>query len=180
MVWLGVNWLGKADLCFVQQGVNVRATNYIEDVLEPIVKPLGSSLFKNKHWTFQEDSAPEHGAKVIQRWLYNNVPDFISSQHWPSASPDLNPLDYDIWSKLEILICSKPHTSVESLKKSLVNAWVEYPMESVRAAIDNRTSRLRSCIKARGGNLEFLFYIPIPILFVCEIYISINEFLKSF
>ncbi|OXA41211.1 Transposable element Tc3 transposase [Folsomia candida] len=154
MVWLGVSLVGKADLYFVPQGVKVREKNYLDEVLEPIVKPIGSTLFKNRDWTFQQDSAPAHGAKVVQRWLHDNVPGFISSQQWPSASPDLNPLDYGIWSKLEIMACSKSHTSVESLKQSLLKAWGDYPIESVRAAIDGWPSRLRSCVKAKGGNFE--------------------------
>lgn len=154
MVWLGGSWKGKAKLFFVPQGVKVRAKNYLENVLEPIVKPLGSTLFKNEHWTFQQDSAPAHGAKIVQKWLATNTPDFISSQQWPSASPDLNPLDYDIWSKLEVEACSKPHTSVEALKCSLRKAWAKFPMEVVRAAIDRLPIRLRQCVKAKGGNFE--------------------------
>lgn len=154
MVWLGVSWIGKAELYFVPQGVKVRAKNYLESVLEPIVKPLGMSLFNGKHWTFQQDSAPAHGAKIIQTWLKNNIPDFISKEEWPSASPDLNPLDDDLWSKLETMACSKPHNSVDALKSSLVKTWDKFPMEEVRAAIDQWPVRLRQCVKAKGGNFE--------------------------
>uniref|UniRef100_A0A914D9S8 Uncharacterized protein n=1 Tax=Acrobeloides nanus TaxID=290746 RepID=A0A914D9S8_9BILA len=41
---------------------------------------------------------------------------------WPSNSPDLSILDYSLWSILEAEACSKPHQSVEALKKSLVKA----------------------------------------------------------
>src|SRR5277367_3805735 len=154
MVWVGVTWMGKAEVCFVPQGVNVRAKNYLESVLEPIVKPLGATLFSDDHWSFQQDSAPAHGAKTVQEWLRNNVPDFISSEEWPSASPDLNLLDYDLWSKFETIVCSKPHTSVEVLKKSLLKAWANFPIESVRAAVDSSPARLRECVKAKGGKFE--------------------------
>ena len=136
------------------EGVKVRAKDYMENVLEPIVKPLGSTLFNGGHWTFQQDSAPAHGAKVVQNWLRTEIPDFIAKEEWPSASPDLNPLDYDLWSKLETMACSKPHTSVEALKSSLIKAWREFPMETERASIDKRIPRLRSCVKAKGGNFE--------------------------
>lgn len=161
MVWLGVSWLGKAELYFVPQGVKVKAKNYIESVLDPIVKPLNSTLFKKQHWTFQQDSAPAHGAKIVQRWLQTNVPSYISSHEWPSASPDLNPLDYDLWSKLETMACSKPHTSVEALKKSLLKSWEKFSMEWVRASIDQWRDRLRRCVKAKGGNFEELIFFLI-------------------
>jgi hypothetical protein len=154
MVWLGVSWTGKAKLFFVPQGVKVRAKDYMEEILKPIVKDLGDTLFDGGNWAFQQDSAPAHGAKVVQGWLRANVPDFISTAEWPSASPDLNPLDYDIWSKLEMMACSKPHTSLDALKSSLLKAWKEFPMETVRTAIDNWLPRLRCCVKAGGKNFE--------------------------
>ena len=32
---------------------------------------------------------------------------------WPPASPDLNPLDFNIWSILEAEACAKTHDTVE-------------------------------------------------------------------
>lgn len=154
MVWAGVSWFGKAPLHFVEKGVKVAAKNYLSDVLEPVVKPLNQTLFNGKPWTFQQDSAPAHKAKVTQAWLRDNTPDFIATTEWPSASPDLNPLDYEIWSKLEEKVCSKPHTSIESLKKSLTREWDKFPMEKVRSCIEAWRHRLQLCIDADGGNFE--------------------------
>ena len=149
MVWIGVSWTGKSQLFFVPQGVKVQAKNYLESNLKPIVKPLGTTLFNDDHWTLQQDSAPSHKAKIVQDWLRTSVPDFVSAEEWPSASPDLNPLDYDLCSKLEMIACSKPHTSVEALKKSILKAWDSFPMEAARAAIDRWPARLRECVKAK-------------------------------
>src|SRR5215469_11913072 len=154
MVWAGVSWFGKAPLHFVQKGVKVNAKNYIADVLEPIVKPLSHTLFERKSWTFQQDSAPAHKANITQSWLKDNVPDCITMAEWPSGSPDLKPVDYEIWSKLEEKVCSKPHTSVEALKRSLLREWERFPMETVRACIADWRNRLQRCIDAKGGNFE--------------------------
>lgn len=126
----------------------------MEDILEPIVKPLNNSLFENVDWTFQQDSAPAHKAKTVQKWLESEIPDFISSDEWPAASPDLNPLDYDIWSKLELDACSTPHKSLDSLKKFLDKKWREYPLERVRTAIEQWVPRLKACVAANGGHFE--------------------------
>jgi transposase len=154
MVWAGFSWTGKAPLHFVQKGVKVAAKNYLEDVLEPVVKPLNTTLFGGQPWTFQQDSAPAHKAKVVQAWLKTNTPDFIATTEWPSASPDLNPLDYAIWSKLEAKVCSKPHTSIEALKRSLVREWNKISMETLRASVEDWRPRLKRCIVAEGGNFE--------------------------
>lgn len=154
MVWVGISWSGNTQLHFVEKGVKVSAKNYMDNVLNPIIKPLNTSLFKNGSWTLQQDSAPAHKAKMVQKWLKDQIPDFISHTEWPSASPDLNPLDYCIWSKLEEMVCSKPHTSVEALKKSLIRVWAKFPQKIVRTAIEDWRCRLKACIAAKGENFE--------------------------
>lgn len=154
MVWTGVSGKGKTPLYFVDQGVKVRAKNYLEDILESIVKPLNISLFKNEKWTFQQDSAPAHKAKIVQSWLSKEVPDFISTSEWPAASPDLNPMDYSIWSILESMACSKPHKNLDDLKRSLIKAWDELPMTAVCASVSSWKKRLRACVAAKGDYFE--------------------------
>ena len=111
-----------------------------------------------EQWSFQQDSAPSHKAKTTQRWLTANVPDFISTDAWPSASPDLNPLDYAIWSKLEAKVCCKPHTSVDALKRSLLREWDALSMDTVRKSIEEWRPRLEACIRAKGGYFEDSLY----------------------
>lgn len=80
MVWYGMSWTGKAKMLFVPQRIKVRARNYIDDILEIAIKLLSQILFSHQDWTFQQDSALSHKAKIIQQWLKNNVPCFISSE----------------------------------------------------------------------------------------------------
>lgn len=93
MVWWGVSYDGVTSLHFCEKGVKTSAKVYQTTVLENVVKPLSQTMFANKHWTFQQDSAPAHKAKTTQEWLKNNLPKFISPNDWPTGSPDLNPLD---------------------------------------------------------------------------------------
>ena len=92
MVWWGVSYSGVTQLHFCEKGVKTGAKVYEDTVLEPIVRGLNTILFRNKHWTFQQDSAPAHKAGSMQVWLEGHVPDFKSMAEWPSSSPDLNPL----------------------------------------------------------------------------------------
>ena len=46
------------------------------------------------------------------------------------SSPDLNPMDYFIWSILEVNACVTSHAKVEALKASLKTAWVAFPRTS--------------------------------------------------
>jgi hypothetical protein len=54
----------------------------------------------------------------------------------PSACPDLNPLDYKLWSVLEGMVCTRRHHNLESLKQTLVEAVDNFPVDVAHIAID--------------------------------------------
>ena len=73
-----------------------------------------------KFHKFQQDSAPSHAATRVQDWMDQNLIDFWPKQFWPLKSPDLNPMDYSIWSALEKAVNVRAHPNLVSLKKSKV------------------------------------------------------------
>ncbi|QQP41523.1 Uncharacterized protein FKW44_015926 [Caligus rogercresseyi] len=70
-------------------------------------------------YTFQQDSAPAHKAKLVQSWLKKNVPKFWDFNTWPPNSLDLHPCDYFLLGKLEREVCAIHHNIVASLKASI-------------------------------------------------------------
>ena len=50
--------------------------------------------------------------------------------------------------------CSKPHQSIESLKKALIKAWKDMQMEMFNKIVDNFSTRLDLCIQANDGHFE--------------------------
>ena len=50
---------------------------------------------------------------------------------------------FSLWSILENEACSKPHQSIEALKKSLVKAWNAMPQEIIDRAVDDFPKRLK-------------------------------------
>uniref|UniRef100_A0A914CNS1 Transposase n=1 Tax=Acrobeloides nanus TaxID=290746 RepID=A0A914CNS1_9BILA len=81
-------------------------------------------------------------------------PDFITKAEWPPYSPDLNPMDYSVWSILEAKACAKPHKTIESLKRALLKAWDEIPLETLVTIADNFPKRLQACVEAESGYFE--------------------------
>jgi hypothetical protein len=97
-------------------------------------------------------------AKTTQKLLRRNVPAFISAEDWPSGSPDINTRDYKLWAVLEDMACQKRHNNLDSLKRSLVKAAAEIPLETVRAAIAEWPERLKACVEAESGHFEWHYY----------------------
>ena len=154
MVWGAITSDGRTPLVFIDQGVKINKEVYVESILENALKPWAGKHFNCAHWVFQQDSAPSHKAKMTSEWLNLNVPDFI--EEWPASSPDLNPMDFCIWSILESRVCAKPHKNIESLKSSLRREWEIISEDVLRAAADNFYKRLSLCIKAKGNTFEDL------------------------
>lgn len=82
MVWAAATADGRSPIVFIEPGVKVNATYYREMVLEAALKPWADKHFGRRPWTFQQDSAPSHKARLNQEWLKNNVPHFISTTQW--------------------------------------------------------------------------------------------------
>ena len=74
---------------------NINAQKYINEILEPKLKPFAHDLFKdNEVFIFQQDSAQCHVNAVYKKWFQNN---HILLREWPGNSPDLNPIK-TLWS----------------------------------------------------------------------------------
>lgn len=154
MVWGAIGYEGKIPLKFVEKGVKINKEYYRHEILESGLKPNVPSIYPDGQWTFQQDSAPAHKAKVVQEWLRCNCPDFIDIEQWPASSPDLNPLDYFVWGTLEAKVNATYHRSIDSLKKKLIEEWHKLPMKQIRAAIDCWRRRLERVVEHSGGRFE--------------------------
>ena len=80
--------------------------------------------------------------------------DFISSEEWPPCSPDLNSLDFSIWSQLEERVIATSLHSVDDLKRAQLREWERIPQEHVRASVNSFINRLKRCVKAKGDIFE--------------------------
>ena len=73
---------------------------------------------------------------------------------WPPSSPDLNPLDFSIWSMLKKDACCSEKLSVNHLKKSLQKAWADISQKKICAAVEVFRLRLEKVIDANGGQIK--------------------------
>ena len=83
------------------------------------------------------------------------IPEFIPPTLWPPNSPDLNPVDYKVWSVslMQEEVYKKRIKDIDELRAHILTAWNEMDQRIIDALRQWRT-RLRTCIKAKGGHFE--------------------------
>ena len=103
MVSVSVSKLGVTDLTdliFIDPGAKVNGTYYCDVLLSQQLLPMMCDV-SGEFFIFQQDSAPAHRARDTVRLLELATPAFIPPDRWLPNSPDLNPVDYKIWSVVQ-------------------------------------------------------------------------------
>ena len=85
-----------------------RIANFHKNILF-IARVINIQILTTKYFSFQCSVAycslplrrPAHRARETVHLLTHETPDFITPALWPANSPDLNPVDYQIWGKLQ-------------------------------------------------------------------------------
>jgi hypothetical protein len=156
MVSVGVSSLGMTELIFVEPGVKINGAYYrdvlLTEKLLPAIKRISGDQF-----IFQQDSAPAHRAYDTIELLRRETPAFISPYQWPPNSPDLNPVDYKIWSVLQERVYRTRIRDVQHLRERLVEEWSRFDQEIINRAVDQWRSRLKACINNEGSHFEHQF-----------------------
>lgn len=149
--WGGVAAAGKTKLHFYEG--NLSGKRY-RAILKKAKKEM-HDIFDDDDWTYGHDGAPAHGDAKTNRWLENNVPDFIRSGRngeWPPNSPDLNWIE-GIWSILADRVNQpKPPTTARGLKRKLRRVWNNLEPAILENSARSMPDRLRQVI-ATGGKV---------------------------
>ena len=67
---------------------------------------------------------------------------FWSKESWPPSSPDLNSMDFGVWSMLEYKACATSQKNIDALKHSLKKSWNEISPETLHATCSQAIDRL--------------------------------------
>jgi inhibitor of nuclear factor kappa-B kinase subunit alpha len=154
MVSVGVSSLGSTELIFVEKGIKINGA-YYRDVLLlqgllPAIRDLSGDYF-----IFQQDNAPAHRARDTVELLNRETAELISPLQWPPNSPDLNPVDYKIWSVLQDRVYRTRIRDVQHLKERLIEEWGRFDQGIISEAVCQWRDRLAACIRSNGGHFEY-------------------------
>lgn len=155
MVWGGICATGKTPLVFIDRNVKINANVYQNVILRDVLHPWATEHFGENRFVLQQDWAPAHGAKTTIQLCEELFPGFWGKDVWPSNSPDLNPMDFSVWSIMEQKL-NKRFASTEALKQALQRAWDEITVETCATIVANFRKRLGACIDADGDHFEQL------------------------
>ena len=150
-----VSVMGKTSLVFIDSSVRLNQYTY-RDILEqhyfPDIRAVCGS-----NWTFQQDGAPCHTAHSVVEFLEEACPAFIEPEAWPPKSPDLNPLDFFVWSELERMVYRGQRIrTIEELKERLTACWDQLSQRLLARAVGAVPKRLQACVTAHGARFEHM------------------------
>ena len=157
MVSAAVSNLGKTSLFLIEQGVRIDSEYYCHNLLSQMI-PEMDGMAPGGDFIFQQDGARSHTSKYTVGYLDDNLPTsatFLLPEDWPPHSPDLNPMDYSVWSSLGQKVYKVKITSVEHLCERLGKAWTEITQGEIDRSIAGFRGRLKACVKARGKRFEY-------------------------
>jgi len=154
MVSVGVSSLGCTRVHFLDPGTKINGDYYRNTVLTQMLLPDIRHVSGTEFFVFQQDSAPAHRAKDTVALLKTETPDFIPPTLWPPNSPDLNPVDYCVWSVLQERVYRTKVDNVVDLKQRIVAEWAALDHSVIASAIAQWRLRLRACVRAGGGHFE--------------------------
>ena len=146
-------FFAHTDLIFVDPGVKIIGAYYPDVLLSQQLLPMMRDV-SGEFFIFQQDSAPAHRARDTVRLLEQATPSFIQPDLWPPNSPDLNPVNYQIWGIMQQRVYQSRVNNVDELKQRLLDVRHGMEQSITDSAIDEWRWRLRSLVKAEGGHLN--------------------------
>jgi hypothetical protein len=80
--------------------------------------------------------------------------EFWTLADWPPYSPDLNPLDFSIWSVLQEKVQAMPYTSLVTLRWSITRQWNRMSLAYVCQTCRSFRRHLEAVVAKNGSYIE--------------------------
>jgi transposase len=102
-------------------------------------------------WKLLEDNDPKHTSKLAKKWKAENG---VKNIDWPSASPDVNPIE-NVWKVVKMSLEKKKLKDPKSLARAIKRQWKALPKEMAAKLVDSMKSRISDVIENKG---DYILY----------------------
>jgi len=156
MVSVAVSSLGASNIHVLEPGVKINGAYYCDVVLRQMLLPNIRAASGSEFFVFQQHSVPSHRVKDKVALLDQETPDFIPPNVWPPNSPELNPVDYTMWSVLQERVYRTKISDVDELKRDINSEWAALSHTVIERAVGEWRQQLRACVRDGGGHFEHM------------------------
>ena len=155
IVSVAVSEVGKSSIFFVEPGAKVNGAYFCENLLTSMI-PEMDRLTGYQPYVFMQDGARSHTANETVKFLnQQRYLTILQPNMLPPNSPDLNSVDYCVWSALERNIYrGRRFENTIELKEVILQEWEALPQAVINNAIDGFRSRVRLVIAENGQHIE--------------------------
>ncbi|QQP56644.1 Uncharacterized protein FKW44_001372, partial [Caligus rogercresseyi] len=129
----------------------IRKKTYYK-VLRYTVLPWLKVNYPEGNYVWTKVAAPSHTSDLCQKFCTANMAHFWPKDMWPSFSPELNPLNFPVWGKLERKTNRIYHPNVDALKATIRTEWDNMSEEFLISKVFRR--RVEAVTKAEGGHIK--------------------------
>ena len=155
MVSVSVLKVGKSSIFFVEPGAKVNGAYYSEKLLASMISEM-DRLTGYQPYVFMQDGARSHTANETVRFLnQQRYLTLLQPNMWPPNSPDLNLVDYCVWSALEHNVYRRRRfENTIELKEAILQEWEALSQRVINNAINGFRSPVRLVIAENGQHIE--------------------------
>ena len=117
-----------------------------------------NTMCPDEDYIFQQDGARSHTSRRTMRYLDDHLPEnaqVLLPEDWPPHSPDLNPMDYSVWSSLAQKVFKVKIRGIEHLCQRLGEAWDDISQDEINRSIAGFRKRLKMCVASNGKRFEY-------------------------
>jgi len=82
------------------------------------------------------------------------TPEFIPPTLWPTNSPDLNPVDYKLWSVMQEKVYKKQIKDIDELRARILTAWDDMDQRLLMQQSDSGAHVFVHALKPKADTLN--------------------------
>ena len=124
------------------------------DVLKNEVISWCNQVAGGRPRVWLQDSVSAHKSTETHAWLQKECNNFVPFSHWPPSSPDLNPLDFFVWTCIENITNMTSHNTKVSLITAIHWVFAELPPALMEKACSQFQIHIEAVIEAEGSYIE--------------------------